>query len=514
MLEQYINKFWLQVFKDALFIDRLLRGLDDRYAQTTEAVNTLNNDLSRHDVDVFRKQLWMFVTYDETQMNQDAMLFDQDDVFFNGLYDFGDRLHNFFTLPISTSLQKIPFITSSPVEPTVVLQENIDYMVNYEQGLIFFRTNPFDMGFEKHYVTGITEPDIGIGMWFYHADKDFNDIDDIYAKTVKLNVTSSEYFKRIVNCIWDLRVEGGTINNVNKLLLATVDADFVTEGGELLKLFTEGGREWAQIGDNLYSAPETTPVLPTVGDTIVKGEIIWGSVEIYTGLDDISYDSFPALHLSSNFIGDEFTDGVMVENIDYPFPEEELFVFSNYGEYLIQDLTAAAYTYLVDNVNGFIIDLLVTDGMADYTAFTGRRDLPFQGRTDTVESFKDYILGVAASEGHDLTSVIIADNNGKVPETINLFTEYQQRAFKNNAFFVSVDTSLIPDGVDPGMFLSYLKFTVPAYTTLLTFLGASSTVTYSTENITDTAEAFHVVTVEETYSGDNITDNVNRKLSI
>jgi len=516
MLEQYINKFWTQVFRDSAFIDKLLSGLEDTYEQSEIDVQTLNKALSRHTIDVFRPQKWVFVTYDESEMNQDAMLFDQEDVYFNGLYDFGDRLHNFFTLPIHTSIKKIPFIMSSPVEPGVILQENVDYFVNHDRNLIFFRDNPFTRGFEQRFLDSLEDPELGIGMWFFRVNKDYNDINDIYAETVKLNVTSSEYFKKIVNSIWDLRVEGGTIDNVNQLMLSSVDTDFIHVGGELKRIFTEGERKWVEIEERLYSAPSATGVLPAIGDDIADGEMIWDSVSIFTGLDTIPYEAFPALHLSHNFIGSEFTDGVMVENVDYPFPEKELLVLVNSVNafVLVKDISATALLYLADGVNGFIIDLLVTDIDADYQAVNARWDLPFKGRKDTVESFKTYLLGITAEKGRELTDIIIEDNYNKVPDTINLFTEYQQRAFKNNAFFVSINTDFIPEGVDPGMFLSYLKFTIPAYTTLLTFLGTSSTVTYDTSNITESVEVFHVANIDESYSGTSITDNVNRKLSL
>jgi hypothetical protein len=516
MLERYISKFWTQVFNDSVFIDNLLNGLEDRYAQTEQDISVLNNALSRYTIDVYRKQLWLFTTYTESQMNQDAMTFDQEDIFFNGVYQFGDSTHTFFTLPIDSSIKKIPFITSSPVNPEIILQENVDYMVNYEQNLIFFRDNPFNMNFNKRFVESSDDPDLGIALWLYHADKDYNDIDDIYAKTVKLNVQSSEYFKRIVNAIWDLRVEGGTLNNVNKLLTSTIDADFITTGGELTKIFSEGDREWVEISGKLYSAPSGTEVLPNIGDTILDGQMIWGGVQIFTGLDDIDFDSFPALQLGPNFIGNEFTGGVLVENVEYPFPDQELLVLVSDEDsfYLVEDLSETALTYLAEGVDGFIIDLLVTDTDADYQVISTRRDLPYKGREDTVEAFKQYLLGQYVVQGADITEAIIRDNHGQVPETINLFKEYQQRAFKNNAFFVSIDTNLIPSGVDPGMFLSYIKFTVPAYTTLLTFLSSSSTVNYSTSNISEAVDAFHVVDVVEDYAGENITDNVNRKLSI
>ena len=514
MLEQYINKFWIQVFKDSVFINKLLLGTEDTYDQQEMNIQTLNNALSRYTIDVFRPQKWLFVTYDEVQMNLDAMLFDQEDVYFNGLYDFGDRLHNFFTLPIHPSIKKIPFIMSSPVNPEVILQENVDYMVNYDRNLIFFRDNPFIRGFEQRFLDSIDDPELGIGLWFYKVNQDYNDVNDIYAETIKLNVESSEYFKKIVNAIWDLRVEGGTIDNVNNLLISAVNADFIHTGGRYTREWVEGSRQWVQIGDNVYSAPENTGIIPDVNDDIIDGQMIWDSVQIFTGLDTIPYEAFPALHLSQNFIGSEFTDGVMVENIEHPFPSQETLILTNIGEYLIQDISELAYTYLINKQVGFVFDLLVIDPNADYQAVTARWDLPFFGRPATVEAFKNYIFSIAAAEGKDLTDVIIEDNNGKVPDTINLFKEYQQRAFKNNAFYISIDTDFIPAGVDPGMFLSYLKFTVPAYTTLLTYLGASSTVTYDTSNIDENVEAFHVVDVEQDYSGDNITDNVNRKLSL
>jgi len=498
MLEQYISKFWTQIFTDSLFINALLSGTEDMYDQQTLDTATLYNALSRHTIDVYRKQKWIYVTYDEDDMNQDAMQFNQEAVYFNGLYNFGDRLHNYFTFPIDSNIEKIPFIMSGPKNPEIVLESNVDYYVDNDRNLIFFRDNPFNMGFDKRFIDTSGEPILGISMWFFGANKDFKDVEDIYGEVVRIGGDSSEYFKKIVNDIWDLRVEGGTINNVNKLLCHSVDTDFITTGGTYTRTFTEGGRIWAEIGSNLYSAPTGVSITKDILDTITDGEMIFDSVQVFTGRDDIPYSSFPA-------------------NIDYPFPsaEDNILVSDGTGYFYVEDISATAYTYLADNVSGFIIDLLVSDATLTYTFVTSRGgSLPFKGRDSTVLAFNNHLLGLSASLGRDLTDIIIEDNNNKVPDTINLFTEYQQRAFLNNAFFVTLSTEYVPDNIDPAVFLTYIKFTIPAYTTMLTFMEAGSTLTYNASNISETVEAFHTQGVSDSYSSTNITDNVTRKTSI
>lgn len=516
MIEQYIGTFWRQVFKDSAFIQSLLLGTEDVYSQMDQDLTTLNNALSRHTIDPYRKTIWIFATYATTDMNQDAMLFDQDNVFFDGKYKFGDRLHNFFTLPVDPSIKKIPFILSAPTNPTIVLQDGIDYVLNTDMNLLFFRDDPFTQGFDKRFFNDSEEPVLGIAMWFYRGDKDFKDIPYIYGEPAKIGVLSSPYFKRIVNAIWDLRVEGGTITNVNKLLSAVVDTDSIETSGTLNAVFSEAGRTWAQVGDALYSAPASVSVLKTVGQEVLRGEMLFNAAVIYTGRDTISFNQFPALHLSNNFLSSEFVDGVLVENKEYPFPDSEIVVLSQRGDSKVLVISASdpQITYLISGQTGFELNLLVQSEGGTYKIVETRWDLPFKGRPDTVRDFKLHLLAQTAEIGHDLTDPIIRDNAGKVPTTINLFREYQGRAFANNAFFVYLNTGAVPAGMDVGMALSYIKFTVPAYTTIFTYLDEHASEDYNLANAQDSLDVFYVADLDNSYSGSNIEDAVERKRSL
>jgi hypothetical protein len=515
MIEQYIGTFWTKVFRDSLFINNLLSGTEDVYAQADEDTDCLNKALSRHTIEPYRTMRWMFATFSESQMNQDAMTFNQENVFFNGEYQFGDRLHTLFSFSIDPRVRKIPYIMSSPTSPEVVLQENVDYYLDLEQNLLMFRENPFNMGFSQRFLKTEGEPELGIALWFYRTELDYKDVPYIYGEPAKIGVGSSEYFKRIVNAIWDLRVEGGTIANVNKLLCAVVDTDYVDEAGTVEDTFVEGARRWAKISGRLYSAPASIGFLKDIGDSVLAGEMIFDAVTVYTGRDTIPYERFPALHLSNNFIPNEFTDGVLVENLDAPFPTKELVVFTETGggQVLVTGITDPSYEYLAETPSQTILSLLMTS-VGGIQVVESYRDIPFRGRPDTVQAFTTHLAGLWATIGKTMFDNIIEDNFEKVPDTVNLFREYQSRAFANNSFFVYLNTDAVPAGMDVGMALSYIKFTIPAYTTIFTYLEGGMSDEVDLNNVSDSLQAFLVADVENQYSGSNVEDSVGRKLSL
>jgi hypothetical protein len=512
-IKNYISKFWTQVFNDAPFINELIdatmlmnNGLDISLAE-------MNSDLNRRTMSVYRKKQWLFVTYKETDLNTDIMEFNQTEVFFNGEYQFGSRGAEFrFALPIDPSIKRAPFILSSPFNASVVLQDGIDYTVDSRRGFIFFKENPFEMSFEKRFVDTVASPVMGIGIWLYNLDEDAKDLQNIYADPVKVAVKTNDYFKRIVNVIWDLRIEGGSICNVTELVCALTDCDLPREEEIVTKIFTEGGRNWIATATHVYSAPAAAEVLYAVGDTLKVCQPAFDAVKVYTGLEDIPESEFPAMHLGESFVGTDFPGGIMIENKDFPFPGKKVLIYDQDGHCLVEDIADLAYIYWVDKVRGYIIDLLVDDASVNYTLVDAYWDLPFFGQPLTVEAFKNYLVSVGAEKNIDgLAEICIANNGGLVPPTINLFKEYQSNIFRNNAFFLVINTNLIPSGVDPSLFLTYIKYTIPAYTTMLTFLGSESTVSYVTSNISEQVDVFYVADVSDTYDAANISTRTDRK---
>jgi hypothetical protein len=510
-IKNHISTFWSTVFKDAPFINALMDATILRNNQLATSLATLENDLSRYTLDVYRKEQWLFVTYSEADLNSDVMTFNQTDILFDGSRSFGTRgTETRFSLPIDPSLKNIPFILSSPYNPEIVLQVNIDYRI--EGSFIYFNSNPFTAGFNSRVVEGAAGPTTGIAMWFYNSDKDYKDLQYIFAEPVKVSAQSDRYFKNVVNSIWNLRIEGGTICNVTSLLNNITDCDTPRTAEAVRDIFTEGGRKWVRTDTHLYSAPEAATVMYSIGDMIEPCQPLFDAVKIYTGLDDISKAEFPAMHLGEGFVGTDFPGGITIENEDYPFPSKKLLIYDEQGAALVEDISVLYYNYLINRVNGYIIDLLVTDTEIPYTLIDSYWDLPFRGQEASVIDFKNYIAGIQAQvSGAGIADIAISNNLGQVPTTINLFKEYQKNIFRNNAFFLVINTSLIPEGVDPSIFLTYVKYTIPAYTTMLTFMGSESTVSYTASNINESLDVFYVADVAGTYETSNISERLDRK---
>lgn len=510
-IKNYISKFWSTVFNDAPFINALMNATILRNNQLDYSLASLEKDLSRHTVDVYRKEQWLFVTYAPSHLNSDIMAFNQTEILFDGTRRFGSRgTETRFTLPVDPSLKNIPFIMSSPYNAGIVLQNNIDYFIG--DGFIYFTNNPFNMGFDSRFIETSAGPITGIAMWFYNSDKDYKDLQYLFADPVKVSAESDRYFKNVVNDIWDLRVEGGTICNVTSLLNHITDCDTPKVAEVIRKIFTEGGRNWVQTDTNLYSAPEASSVMYAEGDMIVPCESLFDAVKVYSGLDEISASEFPAMHLGEGFIGTDFPGGITIENADYPFPQKKVLIYDNVGHALVEDISALYYTYLISKVNGYIIDLLVDDDTVDYTMVDSYWDLPFRGQPLSVTAFKNYIAGIQASKSMPgIADIAVLQNMNQIPATINLFKEYRKNIFRNNAFFLVINTDLIPEGVDPSIFLTYVKYTIPAYTTMLTYLGSESTVSYTTSNVSESVDAFYVADVSGTYETSNISELLDRK---
>ena len=123
---------------------------------------------------------------------------------------------------------------------------------------------------------------------------------------------------------WDLRIEGATVRNVNRLLSLLTDVDHVHTAGAVKDIYTEGNKVCVRTDTAVYTAPTGTAVLVNIGDSIEASQIIFDAFVVRQGNEEIDFEDFEGVALGSshlpNLNGDLFfvNDLVPVTRIRHP----------------------------------------------------------------------------------------------------------------------------------------------------------------------------------------------------
>lgn len=107
--------------------------------------------------------------------------------------------------------------------------------------------------------------------------------------------------------VWDMHQNGATKYNVKRLLAGVTDSVICEQDGAIDHTWTEQGSPCMLVGDKVYSAPPGTPVGLNPdgtqlrhGDSVAAGQVLFGSLRMYTGNSAIPAAAVPGLHVRTD----------------------------------------------------------------------------------------------------------------------------------------------------------------------------------------------------------------------
>jgi hypothetical protein len=417
-LDKYISSFWTHIYKQPEFTVGLLKAYNSLFDHLSSRVDTFHQDISRHTVVPKRPVEWSLYevplgSFETPLLFSDGAIFDTGVIFDSALPT------RTLPCPLSSRCDDVKFILSDPAAPSVIWQKDIHFTIDTDRRCFFFKNDPRSLSDFKQAFNA--SGDMCVQLWLHKCSLDYSDIAHIYGDMIKISLASEDYDKRLVNALWDNLNDGCTIKAGNALMAAIADSDICEEDGIVGEVFTEAGRAWVSVYDSsarasgrLYSAPDVSSAIVEAGDTVKNGQLLFDSISIYRKGDTLPTSEVPGLHLSPSLIGPDFGEGVLVENKDSAFPGKRWYVVTDSDTgVLVDDVTEADYSYLVENFDGINITLLVDDPSAQYSLVEGRRDLPYKGRPDNVAAFQEYVTAAGVKLGANITDAAVARNNGK-----------------------------------------------------------------------------------------------------
>lgn len=107
--------------------------------------------------------------------------------------------------------------------------------------------------------------------------------------------------------VWDMHQNGATKYNVKQLLAGITGSVVCEEDGAINKIWTEQGSTCMLIGDRVYTAAPGVPLgldsegnALAQGTSVSKGQILFGSLKMYSGRDMIPAAAVPGMYVRTD----------------------------------------------------------------------------------------------------------------------------------------------------------------------------------------------------------------------
>ena len=487
---KYIGDFWSNVYgaddPNHSFIEALNKVYTNQEFQSVIYADHINNALSRDTVSYFHREKSRMVLYREDQLDDQHYIFNGE-LNFDGAYNFNSKPSNIYRLPLPEGLVKPAFITDNPANPTIIMQEGIDFLCS--DGIFYMkediRNKGFELGFDQS-----KPPKRTLTLWFLNAGFSDDTTQRLYGDPIKAATYNSS---DLVNIYWDMLIEGCSDKNIRRLLCIITDTDYLDIDGKVEKIFVENKRNVVVVNGRLFSSPEITNVIVNEGDIVHNSQFLFNNAKLFSKDDEMSPSDFPIMHLSEAMIGSDIKGGVCIENKDTDIPGlRETLLMENVSLDAVKAMVKGDPVFLVSTSDGYELIQYNEEPYTEYTMVRIVDALPFRGTEENINKFLDKLNSIAIAENKTILDILIDNSTTLSPSKLNLFNQYRNNLFGTNAVFVSIMTELIPDFIGSVAPLAFVKRVLNAGTSLLTFFESDSIVDYSMNSVSDSMEVFLV----------------------
>ena len=193
-LQQLVGSFWSEVFESSGEVDSLLSGLES--LQQQEELNRLrrNAAVSAQSIQPLQIDAWerlekvsdqtTTIKYDDGYTYGGGVVYDQQDNKRHQIY-IGD-----------TSISSIDFLCNNPNNPTIMLSQGIDYVV--DQGVIFLVYTLEEYGLDED------------SLWGRNVGRDIHDIYRLLGYAAGFDCPGTDRAKTCFESFWDMLLYGPT----------------------------------------------------------------------------------------------------------------------------------------------------------------------------------------------------------------------------------------------------------------------------------------------------------------
>jgi hypothetical protein len=324
-----LGSFWAEVFADRATTQDLVAASARCDARTSQAFADLLASLSRFTVPVRHRDDWRQIELLESERTlTDAVLAKYD-----GTYTYQSPTYLHYDEPVAaaltcwpapTDLEDVLVLTNRLQDASRVYIRGVDF--DLVDGALRFRTDVFaDDAIAIGEITEDNEVMDRIAtLWAYGAETDPGLITQQFGYALGLEAPSSVAFRRLVNAIYDILIEGPTRRALRAAVAAMADAPLTEEADEVVEvIFTDQRAQWVCTDRRAYRCPLPATVRVAVGDVLRRGTLLTDAVTFHDIRRDPAPAAVAALAVGREFLGAGYAGELVFENKTVPLVVEE-----------------------------------------------------------------------------------------------------------------------------------------------------------------------------------------------
>jgi len=477
------GSLWESIYAGNELVEQIVAAAATRTKQNLLNLQELENAVSRHNVNVFHRELLTPVTLLQSQVNtgtSDVLVFDANTATF-------DNNPDRFDVPLTTSLYSwqmpsgmvyVPVLVNRITQPSVTMVYGIDYKI--DNGYLVFNSNLFNnplLG-QQPLIQNNIVIDNQLILWAVNALFDRQTLYEQFGYVLGLSLPSTPYYKQLINALLDAIAAGTTGNAIRFAWAAVTGVPVVLTDGEVVdRIITEPARTLVATNNNIYVVNSAASVIVTPGQTLNGGDPLCDTLEFFEFNQGQTPDpaDVPALSLGTGMISAGYFNDLTFQNTPVP---------------LVVETDDDGYTKVSWALGGWpgdvqkFFDDTHTAGVAVGQTLAMLMDQRPPGSRDT------------------------QPQAGSLPRTINPLQFLCQNILRANAFIVKIKMSAVTTGTGLDSAKSLRKI-VPPGTAMLVLIELDAFVDSITMDQPGTDNTAGYTEKISVYLGETLSDTIN-----
>lgn len=313
VLYRGLGSFWTQIFREKGVIKGYTTAMAEeiiqRYYDLLEAVN----GYSVNNVPVFHKEKWKPIIIYKSKFGNVPFVFEEDSAVFgpqastdlyyrNVVFQFGfpkKPAADVYLYDVGKDFTDFGVIADKIFSPSVFFIKGTDMVLI--DGVLYFNRNIFDdptlvktnviseNGQPVQYTdaNGTVYNEQFIILWAYHAELDRDILFNSFGYLFNLRLKNDQFFKDILGRIFDLYVDGPTVNNIKAICASFIGVTPVIDAEEeVVEVFNDGKYKFVITDKNVYKFETFQTILAKVkpGAIVYAGDILVNAIEYYDNI--------------------------------------------------------------------------------------------------------------------------------------------------------------------------------------------------------------------------------------
>lgn len=275
-----LGGFWFETYHGQKELQDIVvaRQATEQQVQTDllEAIAAV----SRANVPILHRENWQLLTLKQSDLNiTNVHRYGDGDVYgaepqSNQYGGFGQ---GYYAFPLPERLADLGVITNRVTQPSLLLTDGVDFVLDRDRGVIVFKENPFENSLipTRPVYTNGEQSDVEGFLWGFKAGFDNSIIHDHFGYVLGVRLYSSSAYRDLVNAVFDSIVLGSTVERVEKALAAMTGIPLVVEQTETVQLATADSRGAIVVTDqHAYRFTKNVTLTVAAGDVVHAGQTL------------------------------------------------------------------------------------------------------------------------------------------------------------------------------------------------------------------------------------------------